>query len=474
MSKSYFFTKKKHAINTFILCFYVLLITACANFKQNEHAVTNIPEKFSIYPDISGTNTSQDLSEWWLNFNDPTLSKLIVDTLKNNPNLKDAQANLNAVIAQEKVSRSALWPTITSSASAGSSGTSGQSQDSYNAGLQVSWLADLFGQNSSAYEAAQADRKAALNNLYVVQTALLAETAQTYFNLQGQLVQLKIAQDTRDSQKNTCQLIEWQVKVGVKNTLELEQAKTVLAQSESSIVQLQTTLENTRHHLAVLTGHTPEEEKITRVAVTPTDFPAFKLKSIPAETLRQRPDIRMAENNLQAAIARKNESRAQLFPSLTLSGNIGLDSGKLLDLFSGATISKGILASLSATLFDAGRLRQQLAISSAQEEQAFYTYQSKILSALEEVENSLVTIVKLQEQEKHIQNEVKSAHLAAQLAQVQYRSGLIDYQTVLETQRSQLSAENVNSQWQTNKFLALVTLYQALGGGWKNEEDRKQ
>lgn len=472
MSTSYFFAKLKHAVSTFILCFCVFLIPACASFKQKEHAVMNIPENFNIYPELSGTETSQDLAEWWVNFQDKTLSNLIVETLKNNPDLKNAQANLNAVIAQEKISRSALWPTITGSASAGSGGTSGQSQDSYSTGLQISWLADLFGQNSSAREAARADRKAALDNLHIVQTALLAETAQTYFNLRGQKAQLKIAQDTRDSQRDTLQLIEWQVKAGVKNTLDLEQAKTALAQSESSIPQLQTTLENTRHHLSVLTGHAPEEEKITLVSDTPADFPAFKLKTIPAETLRQRPDIRMAENNLQAATARKNESRAQLFPSLTLIGNIGLDSGNFLDLFSGATVSKTVLASLSATIFDAGRLRQELAISSAQEEQAFYTYQAEILSALEEVENALLTIVKLQEQEKHIQDEVNSARLAAQLARIQYRTGLIDYQTVLETQRSQLSAENANSQWQTNKFIALVTLYQALGGGWKSEEDQ--
>jgi outer membrane protein, multidrug efflux system len=187
---------------------------------------------------------------------------------------------------------------------------------------------------------------------------------------------------------------------------------------------------------------------------------------IPADTLRQRPDVRAAERTLAAETARVGVAEAARYPSFSLSGSIGLDALTLGALGNSSAATSSLLAGIGATVFDAGRLRAQVGIQDAVRERALVGYEQTVLTALQEVENALVSLARTRERGEALANAVESARNAAQLAQQRYGAGLIDFQSVLDTQRSVLSFEDSLASTRADGVLALIRLYKALGGGW--------
>ncbi len=414
------------------------------------------------------TVTPVDLSTWWMQLGDPQLSGLVDRALLNSPDVRSAQARLRQARAERTVTASALAPTVTAGASAS---TGYDRSSSLSPGFDASWEPDVFGGTRASVQAATADVNATLDDLYATQVSLAAEVARNYAELRTSQSRLAIARRNEAAQAETLQLTDFRAQAGLVGSVDVEQARTNLEQTRAQLPTLESAIAQQMHRLAVLAGLTPEALTSTLSADAPLpSVPASIAVGIPAETLRQRPDVRAAEQRILAENARLSSADAKRYPRFTLSGSLGADlvTGALTG---GTSLAASAAASVVQTLFDGGRIRQQIAIQSAVQEQRVATYESTVLTALEDVENALVAFEKSRLRLGSLRSAETAASNAALLAQTQYAAGVADFQRVLDTQRTVLAVQDSVASTEGDRLTALIQLFKALGGGWSTAAD---
>ena len=416
--------------------------------------------------------TPVELAAWWRQLNDPTLAELIGRALQNSLDLRAAQAKLREARARRALAGANRFPTVTAGGSAniskGSSETgAGKTRELYSAGFDAGWEPDVFGGLRRGEEAAQADLEATEANFHAAQVSLVAEVALNYVEARAFQERLTIASANVASQSETLQLAQWRAQAGLVSVLDVEQARSNLAQTRAQIPALETGRAEAERRLEILLGQTPGALAARLADSTGIPSPPARVTAgIPADTVRQRPDVRAAERKLAAETARVGVAEAERYPSFSLSGSLSLEALSLGALAGGDALARGVLGSVAAPIFDAGRLRQQVEIQTAVQEQAFIHYQSTVLNALAEVENALTALANTRTRQRNLNEAVQSARLAATLARQRYSSGLIDFQTVLDTERAVLNLEDALKSNQAEQTSALIQLYKALGGGW--------
>jgi NodT family efflux transporter outer membrane factor (OMF) lipoprotein len=285
-------------------------------------------------------------------------------------------------------------------------------------------------------------------------------------------VQARLAQQRLENARSELAIADenleiagWRVQAGLVSSLDAEQARAQRAQTAATVPALESAFAAAAYRLAVLTGQAPGAATAALLAVRPIPAPPPSVAvGIPADTLRQRPDVRSAERALASATARIGVAEAQLYPALRLSGNIGTSALSVGSLFDG--ITGGLLAGLSQTLFDGGRLRSQVRSQQAAAEGAQATYRASVLTALEDIENGLVALRTARQRQQQFAIALDAANNSAILARSQYRSGLTDFQILLEAERALLSARDRLTGARADEALAIIQLYRALGGGW--------
>lgn len=464
-----------------------LLLSGCANLPQPAPT------------DTSQTQAPLQHTAWWGDFNDPLLSQLVELALQANTSIRSAQAALQQARALRDVKVANALPGVTFSSSAQRNQTeSAGGNNSFRAGLDAGWEVDVFGAVQSGINASEADTLASQASLRDVQVSMAAEVALAYIQLRGQQAQLAIAKNNLASQSETLQLTDWREQAGLVTSLEVEQARAATAQTSAQIPALSASIAKTRHSLAVLTGQRPQAldlllsasqpvPQVTRLVNAATTAmsgmpdkadkadttaasdlsDARSLPDIPANTLRQRADVRAAEHRIQAALARVDAADAARYPSFNLGGSLSLSALTLAGLSNGATLAGSLLGSLSVPLFDAGAGKSQVLAQQAALEQARAAYQNTVLTALKDIEDALISLQSNRQRLQLLQQAATAAANAALLAQNRYSSGLIDFQTVLQTQRTLLSAQDSVAGLQADLSSDHVRLVKALGGGWQ-------
>ncbi len=455
----------------FSLVIAVLPLAACAT------AGSVAPPKLPTSPAAwsraveGATARTEDLSRWWEGLGDPILAETIEQALKASPDVRSALARLRQARAQRNLAQASRLPSASGSVSASISKRSdADASGGVSTGIDASWEPDVFGRLTAGLQAAQADLAATEEDLHHVQVSLAAEVGVNYVDLRGLQERLRIAQANLATQAETLQLTEWRAQAGLVSGVDVEQARANLAQTRAQVPSLQASIEQTEHRLAVLGGLEPTalKARLEQPSAIPA-APESVAIGIPAETLRQRPDVRAAEQQVIAETARLAQAKAARYPSFGLRGSIGTDT--VTGALSGGTsFLASLVGSVAQTIFDAGRIRQQIAIQGAAQEQAVVSYEATVLTALEDVENALVSIEKNRERLAALGTAVEAARSAAELARQQYQAGLADFQTVLDTERSVLSVEDSLASTQANRTTALIQLYKALGGGWSRAE----
>ena len=305
--------------------------------------------------------------------------------------------------------------------------------------------------------------------LATTQVSLAAEVARGYVLLRAYQLRIAITQANLDNQSQTLQISEWRAQAGLVGQLDVEQARSNREQTRAQLPALQDAATQTINALAVLLNVAPgtlAPELGAAAAPTIPSAAAQPLAGIPADLLRRRPDIVAAERSLAAATARIGVAEAALYPSLSLSGTLGLQGAALSALSGSAAATRLIAASLGAPIFDAGRLRQQVVIRTAEQEQALAAYEAALFGALRDVENARASLANGRARGEALALAVQAARNAALLANFRYRSGLVDFQTVLDTERSVRTLEDSQASTQADTVIALIQLYKALGGGW--------
>ncbi|GAB4057448.1 efflux transporter outer membrane subunit [Uliginosibacterium sediminicola] len=422
------------------------------------------------------------LGRWWQQFGDARLNTLIDTALADNPGLLSAQARLRQARARRGLQAVQDLPQLDGGLSAARQGSHGElssgSTHSFNASLDASWEIDLFGGQRRALEAAEANLAASQADLDATRVSLVAEIASNYFSLRSNQTRLAVARASLESREKTLQLTRWRHEARLVTPLEVNQAQSSLEQVRASIPLLQQNIEALRLALAVLLGRdvqaldallpeTPAALPDTPAALP--DTPAQLAAGIPADTLRQRPDVRAAERRLAAQTAQIGVAEAARYPAFKLSGQIGIEALTPAGLLRADTLSNSVLGSLGAPLLDAGRLRRTVDIQTALRDEALQTYRSSVLQALADVEKALSAWRLGQQRLRYLQGAAGSAGEAARLALIRYQAGSIDLLSVLDTQRTQLSQDDALASARGEQLLNVVQLYKALGGGWQSE-----
>jgi NodT family efflux transporter outer membrane factor (OMF) lipoprotein len=416
------------------------------------------------------------LAAWWTTLNDPQLNQFIERALAENKTAKQAYARVVQARAQRSIAGSGFWPNIGASASA--SRTESESNfnesgevvssvgESYSTGVSASWELDLFGGLRRSYESATAQLAATEADMRDVLVVLLGDVALSYVGVRTAQSRLDFAERNLESQREALDITRWRAEAGLTTVLDVEQANTNYEQTRAQIPLLESSLVQNMNRLAVLTGQTPGALEASLqdrkpIPVAPIDIVA----GVPADVLRRRPDIRSAERQLAAQTAEVGVATAALYPSLSLTGSISWQSLTASDLLDGFRNDRSGL-SLSLPLFNGGALRQRIKVQNALVDQALAAYEATVLAVYEEVENALDAWTSEQRRHEALVQAVGSARRAAELALVQYNSGLVDFQTVLTADRQLISLEDSLAVSDGETTANLIRLYRALGGGW--------
>jgi multidrug efflux system outer membrane protein len=450
----------------------LVLLSACAGMvaqRPGEPPAVDVPAAWSASRDgIEGRAATRD---WWQAFNDPQLTSLVERSLRANTDVQLAVANLRQARALITVQRATLLPQVDASGSAQRSKSAGvPASNLFRAGFDASWEPDLFGANRAGLNAAQADALASAASLGDVQVSIAAEVATGYLQWRGTGVRLNVARENLKLQDETLQIAQWRAQAGLGTSLEVEQARAAAEQTRAQIPLLEATLAQTANSIAVLTARAPGQlPELASVGEAPVAPDGIAL-TIPADTLRQRPDVRRAEADVRAAASRATQADAQRYPSFSLSGNIGLSALTLGALGASGSGAAALLAGVSIPIFNGGALKAQVDARDAALAGAGSVYHGTVLTALKDVEDSLIALRSAQERRTTLQRAAEAGDNASLIARQRYGSGLIDFQTVLDTQRTQLSTQDSLASARTDVATAQVRLVKALGGGWNPEE----
>ena len=415
------------------------------------------------------------LARWWHGFGDPVLDRLVADALAANLDLAQARARLREARARRGVAGAALMPSVDASLSGSRSRSSGQSgsgstRELYSAGFDASWELDVFGGVRRSVEAAQADLEASVESLSDTRVSLAAEVALNYIDLRTAEQRLAIAEESIAYRGENHQIIRWRQQAGLVSELDLAQATTDLESTRAVLPPLRTAVTEAKNRLAVLLGRNPGELESLVHADRPIPLAAGEIvAAIPADTLRQRPDVRVAERRLAAQTARLGEAEAARYPSFRLSGSLGLEALELDALADRDANTHSLFGGITAPVFNAGRIAANIEIQDALVEQARLAYRAAVLAALEEVENALTAVANTDARRAKLAEAAAAARTTLAIAEYRYASGLADFLSVLDAQRTQLSLDEQLAGSTGELARAQIRLYKALGGGWSTE-----
>lgn len=449
-------------------------LTACA-FTDTRSVTPEIPAAWKHAAAFPTASAQHDLSRWWKHFDDPTLNRVISDGLASGPDIASAAARIREARARRNEEAASLLPFVGGAAASNSNwlktrGLSEASGTSYSADLNASWEIDWFGKNRSRIEAASAQIDAAAENFHSVQASLAAEIATAYTNLRANETRMTVLRNIVKSREQTAQLATWRQQAGETDSLESSQAISSLEQARAGIPALEQAISQGKNLLSLLCGRNPGSlDSMLNSGKSAIPHPARSLAiGIPADTIRQRPDVRLAGWQLVAAVADIRSAEAERLPSLNLTGNLGVTALSAGKIFNPQTTGAGLIAGISGPIFDAGRIRSNLEALGEVREQAVQTYRSAVLTGLSEVEDALIACRRSAERLETLEKATRLARESDQLARQRYEAGEIDFLAVLDSQRTLLALEDSLISSRTDRTTAYIRLYQALGGGWSS------
>ena len=458
-----------------------LLLGGCAavgpDYKKPE---TKMPGAWELASGPGLKPSDADIRQWWRVFDDPLLVRLIDEAGKNNYDLKVALAKIREYRAQIGVARGGLLPSLDASGSVVNQRTSenagstvgGITDSMYTTGLDASWEIDLFGGIRRKIEAAYGDYQATQEERNDTMISLYASLAQAYYTLRSAQAQIVAVNDNIKSQRDVLKLTQTLYENGLTTGLDVAQGEYLLASSEAQLPPLRDTVNQSINNIALLVGQKPgylmTELRINQPVPDP---PAEVAVGVPADLLRRRPDIRKAERQVAAATARIGQATAQLYPSFSITGALGLSAIDSNKLFNASSHYFSIGPGFTWNIFAGGAIRAQIKVQDYQMEQALYTYQKSILTAMNDVENAFSAYTNQKDTVAALDRTVKAAQKAFKLSLELYRQGLSNFQNVLDAQKTLFDYDTQLALAKGNTINYLISLYKALGGGWAKAEE---
>ncbi|MBN1904408.1 MAG: efflux transporter outer membrane subunit [Deltaproteobacteria bacterium] len=475
---------RKIFIVTLLLC---ALCSACHVGPDYRPVSMNVPAEWPS-AEMEGDSALQSaeadrLARWWTTLDDPALSDLVKRALAGNRDIKIALTRIRQARAVLGEAGKQLHPSVTGSAtyrrtqsgmptaddpdpSAFSIGS-----DYYNAGFDASWEIDLFGKRHRNIEAAAAELESSGEGYHSILISMISETVSSYVRLRTLQKQLEIVNRNLEIQENVLSILEDKAAAGLIGSLQVQQSRYNIENTRARIPGYRVSIEETMNSLAILLGEMPGELHDELLSPAPIPVPEVEIViGIPSDILRRRPDIRRAERALAAQTARVGAATADLYPSLRLTGSLGLTASSLDNFFSDENAVLNISPFISIPLFNRNRIRDQIEIQNAIQERTFIEYETTVVNAIKEVRDAIMAYGEEQKRYRMLEKGATAAKLALEIADERFSSGLVDFLDVLDAQRALLSFEESRASSSGTITLGLIRLYKALGGGWEQEQ----
>jgi NodT family efflux transporter outer membrane factor (OMF) lipoprotein len=472
-----------------LLAFVGCMVGGCMVGPNYQRPKVSVSENWGETGDQRVKTESTTYRDWWSAFNDPALDRLIARAYRDNLTLQQAGVRVLQARAQLGIAVGEIYPqtqqgigsvqwnrtsdrAFIGAAASGRSFTYWQSQ----IGAQASWELDFWGRIRRGIESADASLLATLADYDNTLVTLTADVANTYIALRTAEERIRIARENVDTQEQTLKIVEARFRYGTVTQLDVEQARTVLLNTQATVPTLETQRRQARDALSVLLGMPPSDladllEGPSAIPVSPPQV----IVGIPADLLRRRPDIRSAELQAVAQSAQIGVARADLFPAFSLLGNFvllstDLGSFKLSDMFRWGSRSIQVGPSVQWNILNYGQITNNVRVQDAYFQQLLLAYQRAVLSAQQDVEDNLVAFLRAQDRADFLAKSVTSSQSALRLAVLRYREGVTDFTTVLTAQQALLSQQDSLASTLGNISTSLVGVYRALGGGWEIRE----
>jgi NodT family efflux transporter outer membrane factor (OMF) lipoprotein len=471
-----------HLVRTSLIVTFtvnIFLFSGCQVGPDYVNPEYSVPDQWHQKAIQGMEDGSAGLQTWWKIFNDPVLENLIQRSCSENLNLQIAYARVMESRAMLGVASGQYWPNVNA---VGNYRRSRASENGLLAGLPVnvtdeinlhsagidsSWEIDVFGRISRSVESAQAYMEASIENYRDVLVSLYSQVAQSYIDMSSIQTRIRYAQNNIKLQQDTLELTRKRREADLVPELDVQQAELVLASTESSIPVLRQSEAQVIHRLSVLLGQSPaflydELSTASNIPGVPKDITV----GLPAELLRQRPDIRRAERVLAAQTAEIGVATAGLYPAFSLSGTFALEAQQIKDVGDWDSRTWGFGPAMRWNLFDGDRIRSSIKVQQAQAEQAMVDYEQTILLALEDVENAMVAFTEERQRVEALERSVSAAQKSVELVKSLYEIGLTDFQNVLDMQRALTVQQDQLAESRGRVAKNLVRIYTSLGGGW--------
>ncbi|BAL76930.1 putative multidrug efflux system outer membrane subunit [Bradyrhizobium cosmicum] len=445
---------------------------ACVLTQDLPDPALDVPAQYKY----AGKADAPPTLDWWRGFRSPELTQLMEEAQTVNLDIAAAVARIVQADAQARQAGAALLPSLSGTGQEAYSRTSGSSASgltnggrevvNYQASLSASYQLDFWGQNRDALQTAEETANANRFDRDVVALTTLSAVANAYFQVLASQDRIRTSQRNIASAQRILDAVRERRKAGTGTDLDVAQQESVLANQKALVPPLRQTLDQNVNALAVLVSRPPESVRVLGGSLSTIAIPRVT-PGLPSEILTQRPDIRRQEAQLASATANIGNARAQFFPTIQLTGNGGYQSSALVSLFQPHAAFFQLVGSATQPIFDGGKILGNFEFAKARQDELLQTYRKTIIQSFADVDNALFSIkqttIKLQLQ----RDVVTASRRAFDLAEQQLRAGTADIVTVLNTQLTLFQAEDALSQAQLARLLAIVSLYQALGGGWE-------
>jgi NodT family efflux transporter outer membrane factor (OMF) lipoprotein len=474
-------------VHVILLLSMIWVLGGCAVGPDFVKPETKLKENWSEKADSRIVTQSAIDNQWWKTFNDPKLDELIQMAYQQNLPLQISGLRILEARARLGIAVGGQYPQTEVNGSASNVGLGKNAANSagldrnfgdYQAGFDASWELDFWGKFRRDIEAAQASLVGSMADYDNALVTLTGEVARTYTVIRTYEVLVDLANENAKLQEEGLRIAKARFDNGATSELDVTQATTLLESTRASIPKLQANLRQAQNALSTLLGQpTGDIQKMLEGSrAIPTAQPKVGV-SVPAELLRRRPDIRSAELFAMAQCARIGVAKADLYPSFSLFGQVGFqtssdggvgsNNAEFHNMFDGDSFTYSFGPGFNWPIFNFGRIENNVRVQDARFQQLLVNYQDTVLKAAQEVEDSMTGFLRAQEATVFEQNSVKAAKRSVEIAMAQYKEGAVDYQRVLDVQRSLLQEENSLTQTQSSIATNLIALYKAMGGGWE-------
>lgn len=456
--------------------------SACTLGPDYERPEVSVPDVWQTKA-AETVDAEQGLVQtWWDTLEDPVLIDLLERAEAANLDLEIAVARISEARASWRISKSDWYPEVSGSLEGSGQGIpenvpllGGETIEQYSLGVGMSWEIDVFGRIRRTVESANAAFEATIEDYRDLLVVLLADVGFNYVDAITLQERIQLAEANVAKQSESMQLTRDRFNAGLTSALDVAQAESNLASTESRIPQLEIQLTEALNRIAVLLGENPgsvHDEILgkTQIPVPPEEV----VVAIPANVLRQRPDIRRAERSLASQTALIGAAKADLYPRFSLSGFFGLASGDISDLIGDNSVAWNVGLPIIGNIFDGGKRRGRVQVQEARTRQLLSAYELTVLVAFEEVENALVAYVKEMVRRDSLGRAVGASQRSVDLVRTQYMTGLTNFQNVLDSERSLTEQQDLLAESEGLVVNNLITLYRALGGGWKPDPQNEE